>query len=140
VWAEASSKAIKDEFSDLPVSRQRKYQLRMQQDRRCIICGESAVGSIFCLNHLVAKREVTLRLRVCPSNQRRCRGFNCAPPSARSAGIAGDSRLRSQLPAVSLPEDQYKYDDEDNDAKRNIHNMLSLMMTAHPSPFTDYQA
>jgi hypothetical protein len=50
-------KAIKDEFSDLTVSRQRKYQLRMQRDRRCILCGESAVGPFFCLKHLVDKRE-----------------------------------------------------------------------------------
>ena len=37
--------------------------------------------------------------------------------------------------AVSLPENHYKYDDEENDAKRNIHNMLSLLITAHPSHF-----
>jgi hypothetical protein len=34
-------KAIKDEFSNLPV----------------IICGKSAVGPFFCLNHLVKSRE-----------------------------------------------------------------------------------
>ena len=39
-------KAIKDEFSDLPVSRQRKYQLRMGRDGRCVICGESAGGKV----------------------------------------------------------------------------------------------
>jgi len=50
-------KAIKDEFTDLPFSRQYKYQLRMQRDRRCVICGEPAVGSGFCLEHLVKQRE-----------------------------------------------------------------------------------
>ena len=50
-------KAIKDEFSDLPVSRQRKYQLRMGRDGRCVICGESAVGRFYCLNHMVKVRE-----------------------------------------------------------------------------------
>jgi hypothetical protein len=44
------------------------------------------------------------------------------------------------LQAVSLPENQYKYDDEQNGAKGNIHNVLSLLMMAHPSPFTHYQA
>jgi len=30
---------IKDEFSDLPVSRQRKLQLRWKRDGRCVSCG-----------------------------------------------------------------------------------------------------
>jgi hypothetical protein len=30
---------IDDEFKGLPISRQRKYQLRMQRDRRCTECG-----------------------------------------------------------------------------------------------------
>ena len=30
---------IQDEFTDLNVSRQRKYQLRNQRDSKCIICG-----------------------------------------------------------------------------------------------------
>jgi len=50
-------KKIKDEFTGLSVSRQRKYQLRMRRARRCIICGEPAVGKVFCLRHMVKKRE-----------------------------------------------------------------------------------
>jgi hypothetical protein len=50
-------KKIKDKFTDLPVSRQRKYQLRMRRAQRCIICGEPAVGKTFCLTHMVRKRE-----------------------------------------------------------------------------------
>jgi len=34
-------KRIQDEFTDLPISRQRKYQLRMQQQKRCTECGET---------------------------------------------------------------------------------------------------
>jgi hypothetical protein len=49
--------AIKDEFTDLPVSRQRRYQLRMRRDGRCILCGESAVGAFYCLKHMVKVRE-----------------------------------------------------------------------------------
>ena len=50
-------KAIRDEFADLPVSRQRKYQLRMRRDNRCGLCGEPAVLGRFCLKHGVEHRE-----------------------------------------------------------------------------------
>jgi hypothetical protein len=63
--------AIKDEFTDLPLSRQRKYQLRMHRDRRCVICGASAVGGFYCLEHLVKKRE---RERRVIGAKRRLRG------------------------------------------------------------------
>ena len=48
---------IQDEFTDLPISRQRKYQLRMQRDSRCTECGEAAVQGSRCLKHLVKARE-----------------------------------------------------------------------------------
>jgi hypothetical protein len=48
---------IKDEFADLPISRQRKYQLRMKRDQRCTECGEPAVQGSRCLKHLVKARE-----------------------------------------------------------------------------------
>src|SRR3989449_9819492 len=48
---------IKDEFTDLPISRQRKYQLRMQRDQRCTECGEQAVQGSRCLKHLGKARE-----------------------------------------------------------------------------------
>jgi len=54
---------IKDEFTDLPISRQRKYQLRMQRDRRCTECGEAAVQGSRCLKHLVKARERQRRKR-----------------------------------------------------------------------------
>ena len=51
-------KPIIDEFTDLPVSRQRKYQLRMQRDKRCTECGAPAVGGgSRCVKHLVRSRE-----------------------------------------------------------------------------------
>jgi hypothetical protein len=50
-------KPIKDEFADLPVSRQRKYQLRMRRNGRCTECGEPAVQGTRCLKHLVRARE-----------------------------------------------------------------------------------
>ena len=48
---------IEDEFKDLPISRQRKYQLRMQRDRRCTECGASVVMGTRCVMHLVLARE-----------------------------------------------------------------------------------
>jgi hypothetical protein len=56
-------KKIVDRFTDLPVSRQRKYQLRMKARRRCIICGEPAVRRVYCLYHMVKYRELA-RARV----------------------------------------------------------------------------
>jgi hypothetical protein len=48
---------IEDEFTQLPISRQRKYQLRMQRDQRCTECGEPAAEGSRCLKHLVKARE-----------------------------------------------------------------------------------
>jgi len=48
---------IQDEFSALPISRQRKYQLRMRRDRRCAECGDSAIAGSRCLKHLIMARE-----------------------------------------------------------------------------------
>ena len=45
--------SIKDEFATLPISRQRKYQLRMQRDKRCTECGEPAALGSRCLMHLI---------------------------------------------------------------------------------------
>ena len=50
-------KRIEDEFTNLPISRQRKYQLRMQRDNRCTECGEPAAQGSRCLRHLVKARE-----------------------------------------------------------------------------------
>ena len=50
---------IVDEFSNLPISRQRKYQLRMQRDQRCTICGQPAAKGLRCLDHLISDREQT---------------------------------------------------------------------------------
>ena len=48
---------IEDEFTCLPISRQRKYQLRMQRDGRCTECGEPAAQGSRCVKHLVKARE-----------------------------------------------------------------------------------
>ena len=50
-------KRIKDEFTKLGISRQRKYQLRMLRDKRCTECGQPAVQGSRCLKHLIKARE-----------------------------------------------------------------------------------
>jgi hypothetical protein len=50
-------KRIQDEFTGLAISRQRKYQLRMQRDHRCTECGAEAIQGSRCLKHLVKARE-----------------------------------------------------------------------------------
>ncbi len=50
-------KSIQDEFTTLPISRQRKYQLRMQREGRCTECGKPAAQGSRCLEHLVKARE-----------------------------------------------------------------------------------
>ncbi|MDD1735788.1 MAG: hypothetical protein LUO92_05065 [Methanothrix sp.] len=48
---------IDDEFTNLAISRQRKYQLRKQRDKRCTECGEPAEIGSRCLKHLIKARE-----------------------------------------------------------------------------------
>jgi hypothetical protein len=51
------TRKIQDEFAALPVSRQRKGQLRRQRDGLCIICGQPRCSAHFCLKHFLAARE-----------------------------------------------------------------------------------
>jgi predicted nucleic acid-binding Zn ribbon protein len=51
------SKPIKDEFTKLKISRQRRYQLRMRRDKRCIICGTPITRGQMCLEHMIQARE-----------------------------------------------------------------------------------
>lgn len=37
---------IIDQFTDLPVSRRRKYQMRMAWRGRCVVCGEKATHGL----------------------------------------------------------------------------------------------
>lgn len=58
-----NTKKITDEFSDLKVSRQRKWQLRREKAGLCRICGQPAVqilrgAKVRCLTHAIAQREL----------------------------------------------------------------------------------
>jgi hypothetical protein len=50
-------KKIIDEFTDMPISRQQKWQLRRAKEGRCVICGEPKVTAWHCLKHAIANRE-----------------------------------------------------------------------------------
>lgn len=52
---------IKDKFTKLPVSRQRKWQLRKQSKGLCILCGEPLATATYCLKHAIAHRELKRR-------------------------------------------------------------------------------
>jgi hypothetical protein len=56
-------KAIVDEFTSLPISRQRRYQLRKHRDRKCIRCGQQAVNQgYFCETHRQVHNVLTREL------------------------------------------------------------------------------
>jgi hypothetical protein len=48
---------IQDQFTDLPISRQRKYQLRKALQGRCTECGKPAKAGKRCVKHMVYARE-----------------------------------------------------------------------------------
>ena len=86
-------KRIEDEFTHLPLSRQRKYQLRMMQQGRCIICGEPAATAAHCLIHAIKARE---RIRAGSKFQRRYFGARTYELEL-SAPLAGSSRVVRRL-------------------------------------------
>ena len=50
-------KKIVDEFTELPISRQQKWQLRRAKEGRCVICGEPKATAWHRLKHAIANRE-----------------------------------------------------------------------------------
>ena len=57
-------KAIIDEFASLPISRQRRYQLRKHRDRKCIRCGQPAAKhGYFCETHRQVHNVMTRELQ-----------------------------------------------------------------------------
>lgn len=54
---------IVDEFTHLPISRQRKYQLRCERDGRCRLCrADAAPGQHYCPAHWQKQQEHMARL------------------------------------------------------------------------------
>jgi hypothetical protein len=54
---------IRDKYTYLPVSRQRKYQLRKRDAGKCIICGAEATTSKFCTIHAKQASEIEKNLQ-----------------------------------------------------------------------------
>lgn len=54
---------IKDKYTNLKLSRQRKWQLRQRDKGLCIKCDELAVTGGCCLKHAVQNREM-IRIRL----------------------------------------------------------------------------
>lgn len=52
-----SRKKIEDEFTPLPLSNQRKWQLRRKRDKRCVSCGKPAVTTHYCQFHHDKKKD-----------------------------------------------------------------------------------
>ena len=61
------SRIIEDEFTDLNVSRQRKWQLRKQKENLCEVCGKPAVVTKskrrFCADHNEKASAYQMRYR-----------------------------------------------------------------------------
>jgi len=47
---------IKDEFSELPISKQQKYQLRKVSRGVCRVCTEPLAGAVYCKKHMEINR------------------------------------------------------------------------------------
>jgi predicted nucleic acid-binding Zn ribbon protein len=75
---------IQDEFANLPVSRQRKYQLRKAKERRCVICGDPAVTATLCVRHMVYAREQTRRRRGTTTRRKTADSYRLQQQSAAS--------------------------------------------------------
>lgn len=57
--APSKVKAIKDEFSELPVSRQLKWRLRKTKQGKCEVCGKPGMTGKHCRRHAAMRAEST---------------------------------------------------------------------------------
>ena len=62
-------KLIVDQYTELPISRQRRYQLRKQKQGRCAFCGAPAANSSRCPKHLILARERTRKKQGCKARR-----------------------------------------------------------------------
>jgi len=66
----SSRKLIQDEFTQLKISRQRKWQKRKSAEGRCGVCGVTAEGKL-CDTHAVKMALRQLKQRGAPMKTRR---------------------------------------------------------------------
>jgi len=98
-----------DEFTNLPISRQRKWQLRQMAHGGCVQCGQPVVSGHKCLRHLIQSREATARKHGFKSQynskSRLLEKFGSLLPrhwdykviSAREAGVFSDINSQNQF-------------------------------------------
>ena len=92
-----SNARIIDEFSDLPVSRQRKYQLRQQKAGKCIRCGRPRCSPNYCLDHWVAEREAHRR-RTGAAKRLRSKSYRMEEMAKRALKQKRRGRGRARTP------------------------------------------
>ena len=76
--SDAAINSAEEPTAPRPVSRQRRWQLKMREEHRCWRCGEPAIGSL-CATHLVQERE----------RQRRINGYSARNLNALSYIFGG---------------------------------------------------
>jgi len=69
-----------DEFTSLPLSRQRKYQLRKAKEKRCIICGEPPVTATLCERHMIYAREQSRKRRGSTTRRKSAESYRLQKP------------------------------------------------------------
>ena len=90
---------IEDEFTALPISRQRKYQMRRQRDKRCTECGAPAAKGSRCLEHLVKARERQRRKRGLKRRYADTLSYRLQAAYAVERKLAGDQSTEARLSA-----------------------------------------
>ena len=98
-----------DEFTFLPISRQRKWQLRQMAQGGCVLCGQPVVSGHKCLRHMIQSREATARKHGFKthynSKSRLLEKISSLPAkhweykvvSARTAGVFSDIKSQNAL-------------------------------------------
>ena len=90
---------IEDEFTQLSISRQRKYQLRMQRDKRCTECGEPAAEGSRCLKHLVKARERQRKKRGLKRRYRNTLSYKLQVAAAQKSTVESNASAISKTEA-----------------------------------------
>lgn len=79
-------KKIRDEFTELPISRQRRWAKRKRRDGKCRVCGQPAEAIGLCGPHAVYNREI----------QRKCNGSGRRNLGAKSYQFDGRAPILPQ--------------------------------------------
>jgi transposase len=137
---------IKDEYTELSISRQRKYYLRQRRRKRCTKCGRPVEEGSLCLEHLIQMREYRrekfgLKRRYLNASSYQVTGKADVPP------VNGNSHPQPDpLPIVSPPVSRTSdinlpLDDNLRTIKRRVDSVLASLtpelehLPSNHSPF-----